>query len=320
MEYGELAAVLDGLKSSSKGIGSHKGRQLYWEAYGQMIARVSSMEGTAHCFLRFLAVPGKEAAGELEVVDLTKRQKGLLSGPCDLMGKKLKAPDNPAAKSWCMSWGEEEAQIAWDDITHAEPCIYVSGDAVYVATRYKRALCKGISGPPKSVKDAEALVAELAPDKPLRSVAWVGNDPPAVSGYNTFLTGACKFAKDLPASIGYVNATSTSEIYDYFLQRRNAHLIAEAGKLIGQMLADVGKGLVPIISASSTKEAAIAYKNALMRRVYVHESFGKFVDRVRKDGSVELWVITGDVDDTEFGRYGKIVFELFYRMDLSIMG
>ena len=93
-----------------------------------------------------------------------------------------------------------------------------------------------------------------------------------------------------------------------------------AGKLIGQMLADIGKGLVPLISASSTKEAACAYKNALMKRIYVHESFGKFIDRARKDGGVELHVIRGDVDKSEFGKYGKIVFEMFYRVDLSTMG
>lgn len=46
------------------------------------------------------------------------------------------------------------------------------------------------------------------------------------------------------------------------------------------MLTDVKKDLVPLISASSTKEAAIAYKNSLMKKVFVHESMKKFVDRV----------------------------------------
>ena len=32
------------------------------------------------------------------------------------------------------------------------------------------------------------------------------------------------------------------EIYDYFLQRKNAHQIGEANKLIATMLADIGKG------------------------------------------------------------------------------
>jgi hypothetical protein len=47
--------------------------------------------------------------------------------------------------------------------------------------------------------------------------------------------------------------------YDYFLARRNSHLCGEAGKLIAQMLTDVQKELVPIVSASSPKEATVAY-------------------------------------------------------------
>ena len=40
----------------------------------------------------------------------------------------------------------------------AEPCVYVAADGVYVATRMKRALCKGLSAPMKSAKEVEALV------------------------------------------------------------------------------------------------------------------------------------------------------------------
>jgi hypothetical protein len=56
-------------------------------------------------------------------------------------------------------------QDAWDDLMTAEPCIYLAADGVYVSTRYKRALCKGLSGPLKTVKDVEKVVSELAPDK-----------------------------------------------------------------------------------------------------------------------------------------------------------
>ena len=35
---------------------------------------------------------------------------------------------------------------------------------------------------------------------------------------------------------------------------------------------------------------------------------------------VELVVIKGDVGESSFGQYGKIVFELFYRVDLATMG
>ena len=34
---------------------------------------------------------------------------------------------------------------------------------------------------------------------------------------------------------------------------------------------------------------------------------------------VELNVITGDIKDTEFGKFGGMVFELFYRVDLDTM-
>jgi hypothetical protein len=39
-----------------------------------------------------------------------------------------------------------------------------------------------------------------------------------------------------------------------------------------------------------------------MKRVFVHESMKKFVDRCKADGQVELNVIRGDVSGTDFGR------------------
>ena len=99
-----------------------------------------------------------------------------------------------------------------------------------------------------------------------------------------------------------------------------AHLVAEAGKLIANMLADSGKGLAAQVYAGSQKECVVAYKNALMRRVFVHESSKKFIERCRKDGQVELSAITGDVSDTQFGKYGSLVFECYYRVDLETMG
>ena len=70
------------------------------------------------------------------------------------------------------------------------------------------------------------------------------------------------------------------------LAHRNGHLIAEAGKLIGTMLADGSKGLVAQVYAASQKECVVAYKNALMKRIFIHESSKKFIDRCRKDGQV----------------------------------
>jgi hypothetical protein len=45
---------------------------------------------------------------------------------------------------------------------------------------------------------------------------------------------------------------------------------------------------------------------------------GKFIKAVRRGGQVELNIIRGDVEETTFASYGKIVFELFYRADLSV--
>jgi hypothetical protein len=68
------------------------------------------------------------------------------------------------------------------------------------------------------------------------------------------LAGGFKLDAPLPPTIGHVQTTSVIEIYDFFLLRKNTSLIAEANKLIAQMLADVGKKLVPLICAASTKE------------------------------------------------------------------
>ena len=66
----------------------------------------------------------------------------------------------------------------------------------------------------------------------------------------------------------------------------------------------------------------MAYKTALMKKVYVHESMAKFINKVREDGAVELAVIKGDDAGKmgAFAEYGKIVFEMFYRVDLTTMG
>lgn len=276
MTASELTAAIEGLKSSSKSVGNHKRRELFWQAYGAMVAKTSGLKGQAYCVMLYRAVPGEDE-GEVELIELTKRQRGLVGGGCDIMGHKIKSLDadgkpDPASKSWCMAFSEEDAQAAYDDLLGGEPCIYLAPDGVYVATRFKRVMCKGLSAPLKAVKDIEALVGDLAPDKPLKSISFVGNDPPSVSSYNTFLVGPSKLDKELPASLGHVNTTSSTEIYDYFLQRRNRALVADADKLLAQMLADVGKGLVAQVYAASQKDCVAAYKNALMKRVYAHES------------------------------------------------
>jgi hypothetical protein len=258
----------------------------------------------------------------VDLIDLTKRQRGLVSGGCDFVGLRLKPPEDPSSSKWCMVWSEEDARRAWDDLMTAEPCIYLAADGVYVATRYKRALCKGLGNPLKTLKDTEKLVCELAPDKPLKSISFVANDPPAVNGYNTFLVGpgSAGLAPTLPATLGHVASTSTEEIYDYFLQRKSAHIVGEADKLIAQMLADIAKGQTAIISTGK-KEAGIAFKNSLMKKVYVHDSMKKFIDTVSAAGGIEVVVVPGCLEQLgDFGRYGGLVFELFYRADLSTFG
>lgn len=261
--------------------------------------------------------------GTAEIVELTKRQRGLLSGgSVEILGRKLRPPedDGSGKGGWAIAWSEEDAAAAYADLFDGEPCVYLTSDAVYVGTRFKRALCKKLSVPLKAAKDVVAAVAALQPDAPLRSVSFAGNHPPSVNAYNTFLAGITKLDGELPEHIGRCSSASPTDVYAFFLERRNGHLVAEAGKLIARMKTDVDKSLVPLICAASTREAAVAYKMALMKTVYVHESMGKFIDRCRADGTVELHVVRGDVEDSEFGRFGKIVFEMYYRCDLATMG
>ena len=195
--------------------------ELFWIAYTKMIAATSSLTGPAHCFLlarSSAASPDGEIEVEVELLELTKRQRGLVGGGCEVLGHKIKplTPDgkpDPGAKSWsvacaltltatptlalapipfltspltfarCIAWSEEEAAAAYADLTEAEPCVYLAPDGVYVATRMKRALCKGLSAPMKSVKEVEALVASLAPEKPLKSLVCHTEGPnPGLAG------------------------------------------------------------------------------------------------------------------------------------------
>ena len=184
MTGSELALTLEALKTSSKSISSHKRRELYWEAYGALIAKTSTIDGAAYCFLLYRATP--DGDGSAEIVDLTKRQRGLVSGGCEFLGHKhkplLDGKPDASSKAWCLAFCEEEAQPAYDDLLSGEPCIYITADSVFVGTRYKRVQCKTLSAPTKTVKDVEALISELAPDKPLRSISFGGNEPPVVNG------------------------------------------------------------------------------------------------------------------------------------------
>eukprot|EP00035_Acanthoeca_spectabilis_P001143 m.78087 g.78087 ORF g.78087 m.78087 type:complete len:339 (+) comp10655_c0_seq2:257-1273(+) len=319
LEAAAVTEVLNTLKNESKKVGTHKRRELFWEAYGALITKSGSLQGRVHAMLECRDNP--DGANVVEVIELTKRQKGLItSGGVEILGRKLRPQDDPAGKGWAMAWSELDAQPALDDLMTGEPCIYVTPDAVFVSTRLKRVLCQNQSSALKTVKEIEKLMGELSPNKPLKSVAFHGSDPPAINAYNFIVAGQLNVGDQLPANVGHINSTSANDIYDYFLERRNTNLVAEAEKLIAQMLSDVGKGAVPLISASSKKDAAVAYKNGLMKKVYVHESMAKFVKRVAEDGQVELHVIRGDVSGTQFAEYGSLVFEQYYRVDLTTFG
>ncbi|KOO31795.1 hypothetical protein Ctob_015586 [Chrysochromulina tobinii] len=310
-------------------IGTH-GAPFTWMIYMpshayvlEMISKTSSLDGPAFCFLTYKAT-ADGSDGCVELIELTKRQRGLVNGGIEFLGHKIKPlidgkPD-PSAKTWVLAFSEEEAVAAWDDINFGEPCIGIFADGVQVLTRYKRVVCKGLSGLPKSGKEVELLISELAPEKPLRSISFVGSDPPTVNDYNCLIVGPSKLDKEVPPTVGTIASTSNDDVYDAFLARKNGYLVREADKLLNQMVADVGKGLQPIISTGQ-KHCVIAYKNALMRRVFVHESMGKFIAKARADGSVELHVVRGEVDPaSEFAKMGKLVFELFYRADLDSLG
>eukprot|EP00605_Chrysophyceae_sp_TOSAG23-4_P000283 GSChrysophyteH1.ASY1.ANO1.328.1 assembled CDS len=306
LEAVDFVAVIENLKNESKNVGTHK--RLY----------------------AFLKYSVHEGEGHVEIVELTKRQKGLVTGSCDIVGVKKHRPDADGDKkaasgggrsSWCAVWSEDDAQSAWEDLTRAEPCIYLTNDGVFVCTKYKKAQCKAYGASPlKSLKDLEKAVADVGPT--LRSISFTGNDPPSVLPYNLIVCGAPSAVNAaLPATLGSCDNSSSIEVYSKFVERRCAHMLEEAGKMIGQMHTDMARNLQPIIYASSMKDAGTARKNSLMKKVFVHESKTKFIDGVKADNEVEMFVISGDIDESkDFYKYGGIVFELFYRADLSVFG
>ena len=331
MDWADLATTIEGMKESSKSAGSHKRRVLYWEGYSAMIAKTTSMEGKAHVFVRFF-LPNAEADpttdGTVDIVELTKRQKGLIASvgdTFDIMGKKMKPPeDSTNPKSWAIAWNEDDSQMVWQDLHTAEPCIYLTSSAVYTATRFKRAMCKTITSMPKTAKELEGRVSEITSNADcIKSISFAGHTPATVNAYNFFLVGSIAPALmgALPDDIGHITSSDNADIYEYFLKRHSKHLLTEADKLIGQMKTDIAKSLMPLVVASSMKDAGVARRNSLMKKVYIHESKKAFIKNVRGEGDgLEMHVIRGDMGDSEFGKYGGVVFEMFYRADLSVFG
>ena len=118
MASADLAAAIDKLKESSKSIGSHKRRQLFWDAYVKMAAKANTLDDGAYAFLKYSADTSQDdPEGAVEVVELTKRQRGLVSGGgVDVMGPKFKPPEDPQSKTHVFAWSDAAAQVAWDDL------------------------------------------------------------------------------------------------------------------------------------------------------------------------------------------------------------
>lgn len=66
MACADLAMVIDSLKEDSKKISSHKRRDLFWQAYSKMGAKVSGMDGDAHFMLTFKVGGGASSKSRLE--------------------------------------------------------------------------------------------------------------------------------------------------------------------------------------------------------------------------------------------------------------
>ena len=323
MSSDDLASTLEKLREQSKSIGSHKKRSALWDCYTKMASKANNLADGTFCFFKYSTDTSKDdTEGDVEVVELTKRQKGMVNGGgVELMGPRFKPPEDPSSKTVAYAWMEGAAQTAWDDLMHGEPCIYIT------------------PSPCGSVPGTSAPCARRPGRRSRRlrmSKSWWRSSSRIAAPLRLFprkRAARRERVQHLPR--GFVQARRTVADDDRFgqhdvhqrdvrllPQRKNMSNIDEANKLISQMLADVGKGLTPLICASSTKEASVAYKSALMKKIYLHESMKKFIAKAKEDGQVEVCVIKGE-DESKMGafaQYGKLVFEMFYRCDLTTMG
>ncbi|KAJ1461289.1 hypothetical protein M885DRAFT_432683 [Pelagophyceae sp. CCMP2097] len=320
MDASKLAAVVESLKNASKAVGTHKRRALLWDAYGKIGNKLSGLSGPVDAFLKYTST-GDE--GTAEICDFTKKQKHLIgNGLVEILGKKQKPLEEPDSKSWAIVFEAEAAAEAWEDFMHAEPVIYLTTSAAFVGTKLKRRQAKGLSAC-KTAKDVSAILADL--EASLLSVDLFGAKAPALLAYNVLLAGPWSnpiLAGLADLNLGHCSSTSQADVYESFTNRRSGHFLAQAERLLDQMTADVGRGeKLPLVCASSMKDAATARQNALMKRVFVHESKTQFIKNLKADsGDVECSVVTGDITGSKFDDFGAIVFEMFYRVDLSNFG
>ena len=240
--------------------------------------------------------------------------------------------DVGSGKEFFMPWFAEDAENAYRDITEGEEAISIDSDrGVFVSTRIKRKNC---AGPPskdhtKSIDALMEYIQGLKADAPLQSIAWNGHAPPKVTTYNVILTGTWQntITHHLPPSIAYTNTTSMHEVYDLFEKRRNLEHIQEAEQLITKMLTEIHKNQnndnhSSSVHTGSMKDLAIARRNALLKKVYISSERKKFINAAKMDGGFETVVIEprSGSDEGDFEKYGGVVFETFYKLDLSIYG
>ena len=346
----ELSASLGQLKSETKNIGTHNQRELYYTAYQDIqkdITKYSSVDvdnGKLYGIVKYYRSMDdsgndqQDSAGtskRTEYEPFTKRQRALVATPRLLMGRHIKLlvddDDNVGSgKEFFMPWfGYDEAEAAYNDITNGEECISIDSDrGLFISTRIKRKNCAGQVSNLKSIDSLLEYVRNLDPDKPLQSISWEGHNPPKVNSYNVILTGVwpTTITHHLPDFIAHTNTTSMHEIYDLFECRRNNHYIQEAEALISKMLADVAKSHgadnASNVFVSSMKDLACAKRNALLKKVYIDSSKKKFIQNAKHDNGFETIVVKcrQGSDAGTFEEYGGVVFETFYKLDLSIYG
>eukprot|EP00980_Cylindrotheca_fusiformis_P003230 scaffold734_cov118-Cylindrotheca_fusiformis.AAC.4 len=340
----ELSESLGKLKAETKNLGTHNQRQFYWQAYQDVqkeLNKSSNVDiegGKLYGLVKHFASQDtsnnnnneEQSTSRTEFEEFTKRQRALVQTPKVFMGRHIRLlvdedGETGSGKEFFMPWFGEEAEAAYLDITQGDEAISIDSDrGVFVSTRIKRKNCAG----KPTIKSLDGLleyINELQPDKPLQSIAWEGHNPPKVSSYNVILTGVWPntITHHLPPTIAYTNTTSMHEIYDLFEKRRNDHYIEEAETLISRMLTDIGKNNADTSSSvytGSMKDLACARRNALLKKVYISADKTKFIQNAKADGGFDVIVIRPrqGSEAGAFEEYGAVVFETFYKLDLSI--
>ena len=348
----ELSSSLGKLKAETKNLGTHNQREIFYRAYSDVqkeLNKYSNIDvdaGKLYGLVKhYQSLDGSNSDNDDETTktefeEFTKRQKAMVQQPRVFMGRHIKllstdaegGGEESASKStgheFFMPWFGEEAEEAYLDITQGEECISIDSDrGLFISTRIKRKNCAGAT----TIKSVDALmeyVNGLQADKPLQSIAWEGHNPPKVTSYNVVLTGVWPntITHHLPPSIAYTNTTSMHEIYDLFEKRRNDQYIEEAELLISKMLTDIAKSNgaenASSIFTGSMKDLACAKRNALLKKVYVSSEKKKFIQNAKAEGGFDLVVVTNrkGSDAGKFEEYGGVVFETFYKLDLSVYG